>query len=38
MNLARNAVFATGLPISIAAQTMDRQCASGLMVVATAAK
>ncbi|MBN9887161.1 acetyl-CoA C-acyltransferase [Salipiger abyssi] len=38
MNLARNAVFAAGLPVSVAAQTMDRQCASGLMAVATAAK
>lgn len=38
MNVARNAVFAAGLPVSVAAQTMDRQCASGLMAVATAAK
>ncbi|MCE8534727.1 acetyl-CoA C-acyltransferase [Ruegeria pomeroyi] len=38
MNLARNAVFAAGLPISVSAQTIDRQCASGLMAVATAAK
>jgi len=38
LNLARNAVFAAGLPISVAAQTIDRQCASGLMAVATAAK
>ncbi len=38
MNLARNAVFASGLPVSVAAQTMDRQCASGLMAIATAAK
>lgn len=38
MNLARNAVFAAGLPDSVAAQTMDRQCASGLMAIATAAK
>ncbi|NIZ62303.1 acetyl-CoA C-acyltransferase [Sedimentitalea sp. CY04] len=38
MNLARNAVFAAGLPASVAAQTIDRQCASGLMAVATAAK
>ena len=38
MNLARNAVFAAGLPVEVAAQTMDRQCASGLMAVATAAK
>lgn len=38
MNIARNAAFAAGLPVSVAAQTMDRQCASGLMAVATAAK
>ncbi|MEK8052621.1 acetyl-CoA C-acyltransferase [Ideonella sp. DXS22W] len=38
MNLARNAVFATGLPVTVAGQTMDRQCASGLMAIATAAK
>ena len=38
MNLARNAVLAAGWPESVAGQTMDRQCASGLMAVATAAK
>jgi acetyl-CoA C-acetyltransferase/acetyl-CoA acyltransferase len=38
MNVARNAVLAAGLPDSVAAQTMDRQCASGLMAIATAAK
>lgn len=38
MNLARNALFAAGAPTGMAGQTMDRQCASGLMAVATAAK
>ena len=38
MNIARNAVFAAGLPVTVAAQTLDRQCSSGLMAVATAAK
>ena len=38
MNLARNALLAAGLPISVSGQTMDRQCASGLMAIATAAK
>ncbi|OWW22741.1 acetyl-CoA C-acyltransferase, partial [Noviherbaspirillum denitrificans] len=38
MNVARHAAFAAGLPASVAGQTMDRQCASGLMAVATAAK
>jgi acetyl-CoA C-acetyltransferase len=37
-NLARNASLAAGLPVTVAAQTMDRQCASGLMAIATAAK
>ncbi len=38
MNLARNAVLAAGLPDVVAGQTLDRQCASGLMAIATAAK
>lgn len=38
MNLARNALLAAGLPMSVAGQTIDRQCASGLMAIATAAK
>jgi len=38
MNLARQAVFAAGIPSCVPAQTMDRQCASGLMAIATAAK
>ena len=38
MNVARLAALAAGLPPSVAAQTVDRQCASGLMAVATAAK
>lgn len=38
LNLGRNAVFAAGLPTSFSAQTIDRQCSSGLMAVATAAK
>lgn len=37
MNLARNAVLAAGLPVTVPAQTVDRQCASGLMAVAIAA-
>lgn len=37
MNLARNAGFAAGLPVTVPAQTVDRQCASGLMAVAIAA-
>src|SRR6185295_10636814 len=38
MNLARNAAFAAGIPITAAAQTIDRQCASGLTAIAAAAK
>lgn len=38
MNVARNGVLAAGLPATVAAQTIDRQCASGLMAIATAAK
>lgn len=38
MNLARNAALAAGLPATVPGQTMDRQCASGLMAIATAAK
>ena len=38
MNLGRNAALAAGLPATVPGQTMDRQCASGLMAIATAAK
>ena len=38
MNLARNASFAAGLPDTVSAQTMDRQCSSGLMAIATGAQ
>jgi len=38
MNVARNAAIAGGVPVSAGAQTIDRQCASGLMAIATAAK
>ena len=37
-NVARLAALAAGLPASVSAQTMDRQCSSGLMAIATAAK
>jgi len=38
MNVARLSGIAAGLPHSVAAQTIDRQCSSGLMAIATAAK
>src|SRR5690242_695244 len=37
-NVARNALFTAGLPATISAQTIDRQCSSGLMAIAIAAK
>lgn len=37
-NLARLASFAAGLPVTTSGQTIDRQCSSGLMAIATAAK
>jgi acetyl-CoA C-acetyltransferase len=38
MNLGRLAALAAGLPDTVAGQTIDRQCASGLMAIAIAAK
>ena len=38
MNIGRLASLAAGLPLSVAGQTVDRQCSSGLMAIATAAK
>ena len=38
MNVARLSSLAAGLPYSVAGQTIDRQCSSGLMAIATAAK
>jgi acetyl-CoA C-acetyltransferase len=37
-NVARLAGLRAGLPVSVAGMTVDRQCASGLMAIATAAK
>ncbi|ESY30754.1 hypothetical protein X747_31915 [Mesorhizobium sp. LNJC384A00] len=37
VNVARHAVIAAGLPVSIAAMTIDRQCASGLLAIAAGA-
>lgn len=36
--IARTAALRAGLPVTVAAMSLDRQCASGLMAVATAAK
>jgi acetyl-CoA acetyltransferase family protein len=38
MNVARLASLAAGLPVTVAAQTIDRQCSSGLMAIAIAAR
>ena len=37
-NIARTALLRAGLPTSVAGMSLDRQCASGLMAIATAAK
>ncbi|BFM17020.1 acetyl-CoA C-acyltransferase [Maricurvus nonylphenolicus] len=38
MNLGRTAAMAAGLPVSVSGMTLDRQCSSGLMSIATGAK
>jgi acetyl-CoA C-acetyltransferase len=37
-NIARQAAIRAGLPVSVPGMTIDRQCSSGLMAIATAAK
>jgi len=37
-NIARQAALRAGLPKTVSGMTMDRQCSSGLMAIATAAK
>ena len=37
-NFARTSLLRAGLPVGVAGQSIDRQCASGLMAIATAAK
>src|SRR5690348_48867 len=36
--IGRTAALRAGLPVTVAGMTMDRQCSSGLMTIATAAK
>jgi acetyl-CoA C-acetyltransferase len=38
MNFGRQAAIAAGLPVTVAGMTIDRQCSSGLMAIASAAK
>lgn len=37
-NVARQIALRAGLPVTVAGMTLDRQCSSGLMAIATAAK
>jgi acetyl-CoA C-acetyltransferase/acetyl-CoA acyltransferase len=37
-NVARQVALRAGLPITVSGMTLDRQCSSGLMTIATAAK
>ncbi len=38
LNIGRLAALRAGLPVTVAAQTVDRQCSSGLMAISTASK
>ena len=38
LNVARQSLLRAGLPVSVPGMTIDRQCSSGLMAIATAAK
>jgi acetyl-CoA C-acetyltransferase len=38
LNIGRLSALAGGLPVSVSGMTIDRQCSSGLMAIATAAK
>ena len=37
-NIARQAAIRAGLPVTVPVMSIDRQCASGMMAIATAAK
>ena len=37
-NVARQALVGAGLPVTVSGMSVDRQCASGMMAIATAAK
>src|SRR5690606_1799254 len=37
-NMGRQVALRAGLPVEVAGMTIDRQCSSGLMAIATAAK
>ncbi|MDD9910721.1 MAG: acetyl-CoA C-acyltransferase [Ahrensia sp.] len=38
VNVARQSALRAGLPVTVAGMSLDRQCASGMMAIATAAK
>lgn len=38
LNVARQSLLRAGLPVGVAGMSIDRQCSSGLMAIATAAK
>ncbi|MEN0039908.1 MAG: acetyl-CoA C-acyltransferase [Pseudomonadota bacterium] len=38
VNIARQSALRGGLPVTVSGMTIDRQCASGMMAIATAAK
>ncbi len=38
MNIGRQAALSAGLPVTVAGMSIDRQCSSGMMAIATAAK
>ncbi len=38
MNVARQSLIRAGLPVTVSGQTLDRQCSSGMMAIAIAAK
>jgi acetyl-CoA C-acetyltransferase len=38
LNVARQSAIRAGLPVTVAGMTIDRQCSSGLMAIATVAK
>ena len=37
-NTARQSLLVAGLPVGVSGMTLDRQCSSGMMAIATAAK
>lgn len=38
MNIARQSLMRAGMPVTVSGMSIDRQCASGMMAIATAAK